>query len=143
MADITIAESIVERLAAHGVRYIFGVPGGDCNLDIIDAGARHDLRGAFQETALHWSAFVGLPRLSSRLIAEGADVNLKDARYNASPLGWAVHGWRNAKPDRQPKHCEVAAMLVAAGASIDPAWLTEPQILADPAILSALQPGRP
>ena len=43
MADITIAESIVERLAAHGVRYIFGVPGGDCNLDIIDAGARHGI----------------------------------------------------------------------------------------------------
>lgn len=43
MADITVAESIVERLAAHGVRYIFGVPGGDCNLDIIDAGARHGI----------------------------------------------------------------------------------------------------
>lgn len=41
MADITVAETIVARLAAHGVRYIFGVPGGDCNLDIIEAGERH------------------------------------------------------------------------------------------------------
>jgi acetolactate synthase-1/2/3 large subunit len=41
MTDITVAESIVARLAAHGVRYIFGVPGGDCNLDIIEAGERH------------------------------------------------------------------------------------------------------
>lgn len=41
MAEVTVAETIVKRLAEHGVRYIFGVPGGDCNLDIIEAGARH------------------------------------------------------------------------------------------------------
>jgi acetolactate synthase I/II/III large subunit len=36
----TIAEAIVDRLAARGVKRMFGVPGGDCNLDIIEAGAR-------------------------------------------------------------------------------------------------------
>jgi acetolactate synthase-1/2/3 large subunit len=36
----TISDTIVERLAARGVRHMFGVPGGDCNLDIIEAGAR-------------------------------------------------------------------------------------------------------
>jgi acetolactate synthase-1/2/3 large subunit len=40
MADPTIAEAIMERLAARGVRRMFGVPGGDCNLDMIEAGAR-------------------------------------------------------------------------------------------------------
>src|SRR6201996_9838519 len=40
MADQTIAEAIMERLAGRGVKRMFGVPGGDCNLDIIEAGAR-------------------------------------------------------------------------------------------------------
>lgn len=40
MPTQTIAEAIVERLAARGVKRMFGVPGGDCNLDIIEAGAR-------------------------------------------------------------------------------------------------------
>ena len=40
MAGQTIAEAIMERLAARGVRRMFGVPGGDCNLDMIEAGAR-------------------------------------------------------------------------------------------------------
>lgn len=36
----TIAEALVHRLADHGVRRIFGVPGGDCSLDLIDAAPR-------------------------------------------------------------------------------------------------------
>ncbi len=40
MSERTVADAIVECLAARGVRRIFGVPGGDCNLDIIEAGQR-------------------------------------------------------------------------------------------------------
>ena len=40
MPDRTVAEAIVERLAVRGVRRMFGVPGGDCNLDIIEAGRK-------------------------------------------------------------------------------------------------------
>lgn len=35
----TIAELLAERLAAHGVKRFFGVPGGDCSLDLIEAAA--------------------------------------------------------------------------------------------------------
>lgn len=35
----TVAELLAERLAAHGVRRFFGVPGGDCSLDLIEAAA--------------------------------------------------------------------------------------------------------
>ncbi|MEJ0023289.1 MAG: thiamine pyrophosphate-binding protein [Alphaproteobacteria bacterium] len=33
----TVTEAIVDRLAAAGVTHIFGVPGGECNLDFIAA----------------------------------------------------------------------------------------------------------
>ena len=39
-AAANVAEAIVRRLADHGVRRIFGVPGGDCSLDVIDAAPR-------------------------------------------------------------------------------------------------------
>lgn len=35
----TVAELLAQRLAAHGVRRFFGVPGGDCSLDLIEAAA--------------------------------------------------------------------------------------------------------
>ena len=35
----TVAEILAERIAAHGVRRFFGVPGGDCSLDLIEAAA--------------------------------------------------------------------------------------------------------
>jgi acetolactate synthase-1/2/3 large subunit len=37
---MTVADLIAERLAARKVRRMFGVPGGDCNLDVIEAAAR-------------------------------------------------------------------------------------------------------
>ena len=39
----TVAEVLAERLAAHGVRRFFGVPGGDCSLDLIEAAAGHGI----------------------------------------------------------------------------------------------------
>ena len=38
-----ISDAIAERLAARGVRRMFGVPGGDCNLDIIESADPYQL----------------------------------------------------------------------------------------------------
>ncbi len=38
---LTLADHIVTRLKAHGVRRMFGVPGGGSSLALIEAGARH------------------------------------------------------------------------------------------------------
>lgn len=40
MAAKTVVDEFVESLARRGVRHIFGVPGGDCNLDVIEAASR-------------------------------------------------------------------------------------------------------
>ncbi len=59
---------------------------------MLDAGARPEVRGLFGETALHWAAMLGEDRLVERLIVRG-ELELKDGKYGASALGWAVHGW--------------------------------------------------
>ena len=38
-----VADDVVSRMRAAGVRMIFGLPGGGGNLDIVDAAARADL----------------------------------------------------------------------------------------------------
>jgi ankyrin repeat protein len=48
------------------------------------------------ETALHRSAGEGDVALTRRLLALGADPNVRDRRFDATPLGWARHFDRRA-----------------------------------------------
>ncbi len=109
----------------------------EVGLRLLDAGARPELRGLFGETALHWAAFLGEYRLAERLI-ESSDVNLEDDKYHSSPLGWAVHGRYNPSSGNQGRQCEVATLLVSAGATVEPAWLEAEEVRADVPMLAAL-----
>jgi hypothetical protein len=121
---------LIEALLAAGAAVNHQAPNGetpligaaslaaeDVGLRLLDAGARPDLRGAFQETALHWAAHLGMPRLVARLIEAGSDVNLEDARYHSSPLGWALAGRKDPPGGSQGRHDEVVTLLIAAGAT--------------------------
>ena len=108
---------------------------------LLDAGAQPHLRGESGETALHWAALFGEHRLAQRLIA-GADLELEDAQYHSTPLGWAVHGVCQPPADNPANHGrqrQVAALLVAHGAKVRPDWLQEDAIRADSEMLSILQ----
>ena len=92
----------------------------DVGLRLVDAGADVTARGLFGATALHWASMHGLTRLAGALIEAGADIQLPDTEHDGSPLGWAVHGWKENKagvPRTQP---DVARLLVAAGAPVSP-----------------------
>ncbi len=45
-----VADALARRLAQHGVKRIWGVPGGDCSLDILDAAARHGIHYVLTRT---------------------------------------------------------------------------------------------
>jgi ankyrin repeat protein len=111
----------------------------DVGLRLLDAGAQPGDRGAFKETALHWAAHLGLERLVAGLLAKSADINIKDAQYDSTPLGWALHGRFNSPPDSRSNHRSVIEMLIAGGAQVHPKWLADEKVLADPAILAMLQ----
>ena len=110
----------------------------EVGLRLLDAGAKPGIRGLFGETALHWAALLGEDRLAARLIP-GSDVNLKDKRYNSSPLGWAVHGWSDAPAGDHGRQREVAALLVCAGARVEPQWLEAEKVRSDAVMLAALR----
>jgi ankyrin repeat protein len=112
----------------------------DVGLRLLEAGARPEMLGMFGESALHWAAMLGEDRLVERLIA-GSDLDLKDAQYQSPPLGWAIHGWSNAPAGNHGRQREVVALLVAAGARIQPEWLEDEKVRADAAMVSALRSG--
>jgi uncharacterized protein len=109
----------------------------DVGLRLIDAGANPKPLGIFREIALHWAALLGEDRLAQRLIPI-SDIELKDAKYLSPPLGWAIHGCYNSPNGNQGRQREVASLLVAAGATVEPGWLQSNHVRNDPAMLAAL-----
>jgi hypothetical protein len=83
---------------------------------------------------------LGEDRLVERLIA-GSDLDLKDTQYHSPPLGWAIHGWSNPPAGNQGRQREVVALLVAAGAKVEPEWLENEKVREDEAMVRALRSG--
>jgi ankyrin repeat protein len=78
------------------------------------------------ETGLHWAAYGGHAKIVDMLLQRGAPVNGHDSRFNAPPLGWALHGWTYPAPEANPDgYYEVVAQLVAVGAVVDQDWLSD------------------
>jgi ankyrin repeat protein len=78
------------------------------------------------ETGLHWAAYGGHAKIVDMLLQRGAPVNVHDSRFNAPPLGWALHGWTYPAPEANPGgYYEVVVRLVAAGAIVDQNWLSD------------------
>lgn len=63
-----------------------------------------------------------------------------DESFETTPLMWALHGWGEER--REGAFADVIAQLVAAGSVVDPEWLDDERVRADPKILAALS-GRP
>ncbi len=147
-SEIPLVEALLEagadpnHQAANGETPLIGAASlnaADVGLRLLDAGARPDSRGLWKETALHWASMLGLDRLVARLIQMGVDLNLPDTRYEAPPVGWAIHGHFSSPPGgHEVNHAEVVRLLVSAGAKVKPEWLADEKVRSDPAMLAAL-----
>ena len=109
----------------------------EVGLKLLEAGARPEIRGLFGETALHWAAMLGEDRLVAKLIPS-SDLNLKDAKYNSPPVGWAIHGWSNTSAGNHGGQIEVVTQLVSAGARVEPPMLESESVRSSPSMLAAL-----
>ena len=85
----------------------------------VDAKLRHD-----GEIGLHWAAYGGHEETVKLLLQRGAPIDAKDESYGGTPLGWALYAWGNSAEGEaeRGRYYEVVALLVRAGAKLDPQW---------------------
>ncbi len=75
------------------------------------------------ETALHWAAHGAHLDVARLLLARGAPLDCRETSFGGTPLDWALHGWAQSSPREGKDHYAMVALLVSAGATIDPALL--------------------
>ena len=95
MPERTGAEVLVAHLAARGVKRFFGVPGGDCSLDLIDAAERSGIRFVLTKTEDSAAIMAG--------VGAGLDGSLGVLMTTRGPgLANAANGIAWASLDRAP-----------------------------------------
>ncbi len=91
------------------------------------------------ETGLHCAAYGGQLNIVKLLLERRSAPDIKDKTYDATPLGWALYGWANPPETRDGRYYEVVALLVAAGATVEPECLADEKVCSDPNMLAALR----
>lgn len=91
------------------------------------------------QTGLHWAAGGGHVDAVRLLTARGAPLDVTDETFEAPPMLWALYGWQNPSPQSSAeRYYETVAVLVDAGARVDPEWIDDPRIQADARMHDAL-----
>jgi ankyrin repeat protein len=68
---------------------------------LLERGADVNAKGVFGGTGLHWAAIYGHKDTVEFLVAHGADLTIRDAKFDSTPEGWAAEG----------KHDEIRELL--------------------------------
>jgi len=59
---------------------------------LLERGANVNAKGVFGGTALHWAAINGHKDTVAFLVAHGADLTIRDTKFDSTPEGWATEG---------------------------------------------------
>lgn len=101
-----------------------------------------DVESEWGGTPLHWAAWHGRVPHVRQLLAHGAPVNARDARYGSSPIAWAAHGSRFSPRASDADHPAVVHLLLDAGATRAEAfnrWSESPESMARPDVVHVLR----
>jgi ankyrin repeat protein len=100
------------------------------------------------QTGLHWAAYGGWADTVKLLLERGARVDARDENFDGTPLEWALYEWGNSPLwAERGQYYEVVALLVRAGATLDPHWhegdkerqRALDKVRSDPRMLAALR----
>ena len=83
---------------------------------MLAAGAPVDATGQHGATPLHWAAFHGNVEMIEAILAYKPPLEILDADFHGSPLGWAIHGSQEGWYCRSGNYAGAAELLLEAGA---------------------------
>ncbi len=75
-----------------------------------------DARSQHKATPLHWAAFQGNADMVELILQKNPPLEVTDADFNATPMGWAIHGSENGWQRETGNYAAVVEALLRAGA---------------------------
>jgi len=99
------------------------------------------------ETGLHWAAYGAHVEIVGLLLERVTRIDTKDQCHQSTQLEWAIFAWSNSGQSKRLDYYKVVAMLVRAGAVLDPKWYNDvsnrqsaiKKMQSDPHMLAALR----
>jgi hypothetical protein len=85
---------------------------------MLSAGLPVDARGQHGATPLHWAAFHGNCAMVEAILPFNPPMEMTDADFNGTPLGWAVHGSKEGWYRQSGDYPATVEALIAAGAHL-------------------------
>ena len=92
------------NLAAVRVMLAVGLP--------VDAAGQH------RATPLHWAGFHGNAEMAREILRHNPPLEVTDADFNGTPLGWAIYGSEHGWHCRTGDYAAVVEVLLQAGAKL-------------------------
>jgi len=83
---------------------------------MLGAGWPVDFRGQHGATPLHWAAYHGNAEMTEVILAHHAPLECLDASFDATPLGWAIHGSEHGTHCQTGNYRATVHALLQAGA---------------------------
>ncbi len=75
-----------------------------------------DVRSQHNATPLHWAAFQGNTEMVELILRKNPPLEVTDADFNATPLGWAIYGSEHGWHPEQGNYAATVEALLRAGA---------------------------
>jgi hypothetical protein len=85
---------------------------------MLAAGLPVDALGQHRATPLHWAAFHGNVEMAREILRYDPPLELTDADFSSTPLGWAIHGSEHGWYCRTGNYAATVEALLGAGARI-------------------------
>jgi hypothetical protein len=85
---------------------------------MLAAGLPVDALGQHRATPLHWAAFHGNAEMTREILRCNPPLELTDADFQGTPLGWAIHGSEHGWYCRTGDYATTVELLLKAGAKL-------------------------
>ena len=84
---------------------------------LLDGGESVNTRGVIGATPLHWAIYHRNVELFHDILRREPDLEIRDRRYGATPLDWAMHDAGEARPPQKEMLESMIAKLLEVGAT--------------------------